>query len=135
MLVTEVYQDARSVDTGELIWQLAPAAEDEDGRALAALLADLGLDRPWGTRQSAARKLGYMGCRAAVPDLVEALPGDSFWMVRCAIIQALEKIGDARALPTLRQVAASDRFQVVRSHAAKAVATIDASYEHRATSD
>lgn len=134
MLITEVYQEQRSVKKQALVWELAPAVEEEEDRALAALLADLGPDQPWGARQSAARKLGYMGSRAAVPALVEALPADSFWMVRCAIIQALEKIGDARALPTLRQVAAADRFQVVRSHAAKAVDTIGASGELLVTS-
>ena len=123
MLITEVYQDSKSVDQAELVWKLAPAVEDAGGRELGALLGKLGSDN-WGDRQSAARKLGYMGNRAAVPALVEALPGDSFWMVRCAIIQALEKIGDGRALPALRQVAAADRFQVVRSHAAKAAVTI-----------
>ena len=126
MLITNVYQEPRSVEKEELTWVLAPVVADEDGRELATLLADLGPERPWGARQSAARKLGYMGSRAAVPALVDALPGDSFWMVRCAIIQALEKIGDARALPALRQVATADRFQVVRSHAAKAVNTIAA---------
>jgi HEAT repeat protein len=126
MIITEVYQESRNVKKHALIWQLAPAVENEDRRELAALLADLGPNRPWGARQSAARKLGYMGSRAAVPALVNALPGDSFWMVRCAMIQALEKIGDARALPALRQVATADRFQVVRSHAAKAAVTIAA---------
>ena len=57
----------------------------------------------------------------ALPGLLDALPVDPFWMVRCAIIQALESIGDPEAVPTLRQIAKSDRFQVVRSYAAKAV--------------
>ena len=57
----------------------------------------------------------------AVPGLLDALLGDPFWMVRCAIIQALEMIGDPWAIPTLREVAENDGFQVVRSHAAKAV--------------
>jgi HEAT repeat protein len=94
---------------------------------LEQLLADLSADRPWGDRQRAARRLGYMGDRAALPALLAALPGDPFWMVRCAIIQSLEKIGDPRAVPALRQVQAGDRFQVVRSHAAKAIGTLLAS--------
>ena len=78
-------------------------------------------DVSWGDRQMAARKLGTLGCPEAVPGLLEVLPADSFWMVRCAIIQALERIGDAGAIPTLRDVAETDGFQVVRSYAAKAV--------------
>lgn len=126
MISTDVYQESRNVRKRALIWQLAPAVENANDQELAVLLADLEPDRPWGARRSAARKLGYMDSRAAVPALMRALPGDSFWMVRCAMIQALEKIGDARALPTLRQVAVADHFQIVRSHAAKAAITIAA---------
>jgi HEAT repeat protein len=85
------------------------------------LLADLSPETPWGDRKIAAQELGYMRNPEALPGLLEALPDDPFWMVRCAIIQALEMIGDARAIPTLGKVAKSDGFQVVRSHAAKAI--------------
>lgn len=85
------------------------------------LLADLSPDTPWGDRQIAARKIGDMHSPEALPGLKEALLVDSFWMVRCAIIQALEKIGDPGAIPTLLDVAKSDSFQVVRSYAAKAI--------------
>lgn len=85
------------------------------------LLADLSPDTPWGDRQISAKKLGNMRNPEALPGLLDALPSDPFWMVRCAIIQALEKIGDPMAIPTLQEVANSDSFQVVRSYAAKAV--------------
>jgi HEAT repeat protein len=62
-----------------------------------------------------------MRSRATIQGLLDALPSDPFWMVRCAIIQALEKIGDPRAIPTLREITKSDGFQVVRSHAEKAI--------------
>ena len=85
------------------------------------LLSTLSPGNPWGMRQAAARKLGYIGDPRALPKLLETLPGDPFWMVRTAMIQALEKIGDARAVPVLRVVAESDSFAIVRSHAALAV--------------
>ena len=88
---------------------------------LAELIASLSTENSWGERQNAARKLGYLRCQAAVPALLDALPIDPFWMVRCAIIQALELIGDPAAVPVLEQAAVSDSFQVVRSYAAKAV--------------
>ena len=88
---------------------------------LAALLAALTPDTPWGERQIAARKLGCMRNLEATSGLLAALPGDPFWMVRCAIIQALEMIGDPRAIPTLQEVTKNDGFQVVRSYAAKAI--------------
>jgi HEAT repeat protein len=91
---------------------------------LAQLLENLSADKPWGDRQRAARKLGYMRSQAALPALLAALPDDPFWMVRCSMIQALEKIGNPRAVPTLQRVQAGDRFQVVRSHAAKAIETL-----------
>jgi len=85
------------------------------------LLADLTPDTPWGQRQIAAKRLGYLCSTEAVPDLLATLPVDPFWMVRCAIIQALEMIGDPRAIPTLRDVAKNDSFQVVRAYATKAI--------------
>ncbi len=97
------------------------AIEVQPDRELRALLAALSPDTPWGERQIAARKLGYIRNPEATPGLLAALPSDPFWMVRCAIIQALEMINDSRAIPTLREVAKSDGFQVVRSYAAKAI--------------
>jgi HEAT repeat protein len=65
-----------------------------------------------------------LGCTRnpeALHGLLDALPDDPFWMVRCAIVQALEMIGDPAAIPALQEAAERDSFQVVRSHAAKAV--------------
>jgi len=97
------------------------AIEIQPDRKLHPLLSALSPDTPWGQRQTAARKLGYMRCTEALPALLDSLPIDSFWMVRCAIIQALEMIGDPKAIATLREVANNDGFQVVRSYAAKTV--------------
>ena len=97
------------------------AVDVQPNPKLDALLAALTPDTPWGDRQVAARKLGYMRNPEALPGLLTALPTDPFWMVRCAIIQALEIIGDERAIPTLREVAKNDGFQVVRAYAAKAI--------------
>jgi HEAT repeat protein len=85
------------------------------------LLANLTPDTPWGERQTAAKKLGYMRNPGALPGLLATLPTDPFWMVRCAIIQALEMIGDPAVIPTLSDVAEKDSFQVVRAYAAKAI--------------
>jgi HEAT repeat protein len=95
--------------------------EVEPDRKLGKLLSELSPDTPWGDRQIAAQKLGYMSSPEALLGLLDALPVDPFWMVRCAIIQALESIGDPAAIPTLREIAISDGFQVVRSYAAKAI--------------
>jgi len=86
-----------------------------------ALLSDLTPDTPWGERQVAAQKLGYMRDPAALPGLLAVLPTDPFWMVRCAIIQALEMIDDPGVISTLREVEKNDDFQVVRAYAAKAI--------------
>ena len=85
------------------------------------LIADLSPQVPWGQRQRAAKRLGSKKALAAVPALLQVLPTDPFWMVRCAVIQALERIGDPNAIPTLQQVAQNDSFQVVRSYAEKAI--------------
>ena len=85
------------------------------------MLADLSPDVPWDARKSAAQRLGDCGGDVAVQGLLEHLPSDPFWMVRCAIIQALERIGDPQAIPTLNKVAKNDRFRIVQSYAAKAI--------------
>lgn len=87
---------------------------------LRKLLTDLSPEVPWGDRQIAARKIGYLRDSQAVPGLLSALLIDPFWMVRCTIIQALEMIGDRSAVQPLEEVARNDSYQVVRSYAAKA---------------
>jgi len=85
------------------------------------LLSELSPETPWGKRQLAARKLGNMRDREALPMLLSVLLTDPFWMVRTAIIQALEMIGDPAAIPALEEAVKRDSFQVVRSYAAKAI--------------
>jgi HEAT repeat protein len=114
-------QPPQVVDKMNTFTTLPIAIEVQPDRKLSALLADLSPDTPWGERQNAARKIGYMRNSEATLGLLAALPGDPFWMVRCAIIQALEMIDDPRAIPTLQDVAKNDSFQVVRSYAAKAI--------------
>ena len=96
-------------------------AEIQPDRELNELLVDLSPDTSWGDRQIAAKKIGCLSNPEALPGLLDALPADPFWMVRCAIIQALVRIDDPRAIPTLQKIETSDGFQVVRSHAAKAI--------------
>ncbi len=97
-----------------------PQARPDDLK-LKALLAELSPDKPWGDREIAAKKLGYMRNPEALPGLLTALQTDSFWMVRCAIIQALERIDDPGAILVLREVAKNDGFHVVREYAVKAI--------------
>lgn len=72
-----------------------------------------------------------MCSQAVLPVLLDVLPTDSFWIIRCSIIQALERIGDPAAIPTLREVAKHDRFSVVRSHAAKAIGILAEQEKHQ----
>lgn len=111
----EVVDDIHPITAFPLSIEVRPAREIEQ------LISNLSPKVPWGQRQSAAKRLGSMKDQTAVPALLEVLPTDPFWMVRCAIIQALERIGDPNAIPTLRKVAQNDSFQVVRSYAAKAI--------------
>jgi HEAT repeat protein len=112
---------AEVVDQVKPFGGMTVAIEVQPDHELAQLLGDLAPEVAWGNRQIAARKLGGMRNSEAVPALVESLPDDPFWMVRCDIIQALVKIGDPRAIPTLRQVSKKDGFQVVRSYATRAI--------------
>ena len=121
MLAVNLDQRPQVVDQMNPLIAFPVAVEVQTGPKLGKLLADLSPETPWGERQMAAKRLGRLRNPEALPGLLDALPADPFWMVRCAIIQALEMIGDPRAIPALREAANSDGFQAVRSHAAKAI--------------
>lgn len=78
----------------------------EDSEAVDALLAALNdeIDRSpdggYPLRRNAARALGKIGDRRAVPALIESLNCPDFY-VREAAAQALEEIGDRSAIPAL----------------------------------
>jgi HEAT repeat protein len=109
------------IDTWDKLTSLPLIFEIQRDQKLDKYLSNLSPDTPWGDRKTAAQQLGSMRCQEAVPGLLEVLPTDPFWMVRCSIIQALEMIGNPNAISTLRAVAENDSFQVVRSYAVKAI--------------
>lgn len=121
MLTVNLNQRPQNMDKVNLFTTLPVAFEVQSDSRLGKLLADLSPDNPWGERQIAAKKLGYMRNPEALPGLLNALLADTFWMVRCEIIQAVEMIGDPRAIPILEETATNDSFQVVRSYAATAI--------------
>lgn len=121
MFPTIDQEQSQLVDRVNPLVSLPVAVELRPDPVVAKLLADLSPETPWGDRQVAARRLGRMRSYEALPGLLDALPSDPFWMVRCAMIQAVEMIGNPGAIPTLGEVAESDPFQVVRSYAAKAI--------------
>lgn len=100
-------------------------------REIDVLLAELSPAVSWGSRQIAAKKLGFMRASEALPVLTGTLLADPFWMVRTAIIQAMEMIGDPAAIPALEEAARNDRFQVVRSYAKKAIERLSKSAKCR----
>jgi HEAT repeat protein len=90
------------------------------------LLGDLSPEKPWPVRKEAAQKLADHPGPESVQGLLNALPNDPFWMVRCAIIQSLVRIGDPKALDTLNHLVQKDRFQIVRSYAINAIEQLSA---------
>ena len=121
MLPVNVNQTPQLVDEMNTFESFQVSIEVQPDPEAGKLLVDLSPETPWGDRQIAAKRLGYLRSPEALPGLLNVLPSDPFWMVRCAIIQALEMIGDPRAIPTLQEVVMCDGFEVVRSHAAKAI--------------
>lgn len=79
------------VDAPEAVTVLMEALEDEDDRT------DVG---GYPLRRNAARALGKLGDRQAVPALIMALHCSDFY-VREAAAQSLEMLGDGTAIPTL----------------------------------
>jgi HEAT repeat protein len=121
MLSVNTNQFPAVADKIKSFTSLPVAMEVQPDSELNELLIALSPDTPWGDRQIAANKIGYLRNPEALPWLLAALPVDPFWMVRCAIIQALEMIDDPGAIPALEEIATNDGFQVVRKYAAKVV--------------
>ncbi len=121
MLTVNKNQSLEVVNSIDSAAILSIAVDDQPDQKLKALLAELSQENPWGDRELAAKRLGYMRSREALPGLLAALQTDPFWMVRCAIIQALERIDDPGVIPTLREVAKKDGFHVVREYAEMAI--------------
>ena len=121
MIAVAIYQEPKVVGKANIAREIPYIGNKAQDQGLARILNDLSPQYPWCERKIAAEKLGRLRNPDALPGLLAALPGDPFWMVRCAIVQALEKIGDPGAIPVLENVAIKDSFQVVRSYAEKAV--------------
>ena len=113
----------------------ASADEVEDLIALVASKPD-GMDRDeWREkRRDAARRLGQLGDRRAVPALIQVVKSEAFDVVGEIAIEALGKIGDARAAPVLQMVIDDpSRDRYVRSAAKKALARTGGSTTSSAT--
>ncbi|MEL7315821.1 MAG: HEAT repeat domain-containing protein [Cyanobacteria bacterium J06559_3] len=82
------------VNQPEAISLLIAALDDEDDRTHAG---------GYPLRRNAARALGKLGDRRAVPGLIRALGCTDFY-VREAAAQSLEMVGDATGIPTLLDV-------------------------------
>ncbi len=73
-------------------------------------------------RKSAARALGLIKDKSAVPALIEILKGDD-WRVRQAAVQALGQIKDKSAVPALMEALKDDDWRV-RFFAARALTSV-----------
>lgn len=105
------------------------ADEPADVNALIALVrakpAGMSVDEWRERRRDAARALGRIGDRRAVPALIEVVQTEQFDVVAEIAIEALGRLGDPRAADALRAVAAdSSRDRAVRSAARRALRRI-----------
>ncbi len=79
-------------------------------------------------RKNAARTLGGLGNREAVPALIGALK-DSLFSVRLEAAKALGKLGDERAFGPLADVVSNDTDRSVRRAAEESISLIQANVE------
>lgn len=78
-------------------------------------------------RRDAARQLGRLGDKRAVPVLIEVVQTEKFDVVAEIAIEALGRLGDERAIPVLREVYGdASRDQYVRDAAATALRRLGA---------
>ena len=107
----------------------ARAGGDDDVDALIALVAKkpAKMDREqWlETRREAARKLGRLGDKKAVPVLIEIVKNETFDVIAEIAIDSLGRLRDKRAVPVLQAVIDdSSRDRYVRDEAKKALRRI-----------
>jgi HEAT repeat protein len=79
-------------------------------------------------RLAAARALGELRAKEAVPPLIQALD-DRYAKVRVAAIDALARIGDERAIPPILRMAAAKQYHV-RTSAGRALGHIPGALPH-----
>jgi tetratricopeptide (TPR) repeat protein/HEAT repeat protein len=91
------------------------SAAPEAAERLAALLSG---HREWAMRTRAARALGRIGGRAALPALAAALAGDAFAFVREEAARALAEVGGSAALAALRGACSDPEARVREAVAA-----------------
>ncbi|HUH06098.1 MAG TPA: HEAT repeat domain-containing protein [Kofleriaceae bacterium] len=78
-------------------------------------------------RREAAKKLGRLGDRKAVPALIQVVETESFDVVAEHAIESLGRLGDERAVPALQRVAQdTSRDRYARELARKALAKLGA---------
>ena len=121
MLQARISQNTEAVKQMNVLSTFPIEIRVQSNRKMNKLLEDLFSNSSWFNRKVAAQRIGDMRKSDYLPELLDRVTTDPFWMVRCAIIQALEKIGDPRAIPALREVEKSDGFQTVRAYAATAI--------------
>jgi len=104
-------------------------ADDEDVGALIKLVdkkpAGMSRDEWLEERREAARKLGRLGDKKAVPVLIRVVEKEKFDVVAEIAIESLGRLGDDRAVDVLRSVVEdSSRDRYVRDAAKKALKRI-----------
>ena len=95
MYPVNVYPRPEAANKTNVFTAFPQVLETHPERELDALLANLTHDTPWGERQIAARKLGYMREQEALPGLLAALPTNSqrtSWMEKALIAGPLPGI-------------------------------------------
>lgn len=83
----------------------------------------------WRARAQAAKILGAMKSKLAIPALVSAMQSDT-WEVSRQAAEALGEIGSELAIPALVQIVRAEGSLTVRSHAIKSLGLIDSENEH-----
>jgi len=96
------------------------------GKVAEALLRLLG-DKNAGVRYHAIKVLGFMGHKAAYPELVKLATSDSA-VIRLSVAQALGDVGDLRAAAGLLELV-EDKERSVRLHAIDALGVLGVAHE------
>jgi len=96
-----------------------------NGQTAGASLTAYLNNKDWDTRIWAARALGYIGYKQAVPDLIGILDKDDDWMLTCVAAESLGRLDAKEAISSFNNISKTHWYPPVRNAALKAIRVIN----------
>jgi hypothetical protein len=120
--VEALRQQLRAKDQCDVYLLRSIAFMEANGRAVGSDITPLLASTDWELRWAAARVLGYIGYRGAIPSLISQLKNVEDWRVVWASAESLGRLQAPEAAPMLLKLSQQHWFAPVRETAKRALA-------------